>query len=58
MGYAGEQKAEGLAGRHAYTVLDTITSNNLINPETGQDHKGKYKLIKLRNPWAEYGPLL
>ena len=54
-GYAGEQKAGGLAGRHAYTVLDTLTSDSLINPETAKNDKGKYKLIKLRNPWGEYG---
>jgi hypothetical protein len=38
----GEEKSKGLAGGHAYTILDTAPGDN-----------GR-KLVKIRNPWGEY----
>ena len=51
-GLAGEQKADGLVGNHAYSILNTCTSNRIDQPEPKED--GKYKLIQIRNPWAKY----
>lgn len=53
-GFAGEQKKGGLAGRHAYSVLQVCTSNDISSPSLGKED-GKYKLLQLRNPWGQYG---
>ncbi|NEQ53881.1 MAG: DUF4157 domain-containing protein [Leptolyngbya sp. SIO3F4] len=53
-GAAGEQKRGGLAGRHAYSVLQTCTSDDISAPALGKED-GKYRLLQLRNPWGEYG---
>jgi hypothetical protein len=38
----GEAKAKGLAGGHAYTVLELFISDGV-------------KVVKMRNPWGKYG---
>ncbi|MBT9315964.1 eCIS core domain-containing protein [Leptothoe spongobia] len=53
-GAAGEQKKGGLAGRHAYSVLQTCTSDDISAPALGKED-GKYRLMQLRNPWGSYG---
>jgi hypothetical protein len=45
-GTSGEPITEGLAGRHAYTVLQAFAR------ETGTD-KPPRKFVRLRNPWGE-----
>ena len=51
-GFSGEPKVNGLAGGHAYTILDA-KDNASNNPAT--EDAGPYKWIKLRNPWGQYG---
>ena len=43
---AGESMSEGLAGPHAYAVLD-------YHPKDTEGHETK--MLKLRNPWGRYG---
>jgi len=50
-GIAGETKVSGLAGKHEYSILD-------YSPKEfgAKQMKAKQKImIKLRNPWGEYG---
>jgi len=51
-GSAGEQKYKGLAGGHAYSVLD-CRRNRTANPNSST--KGDIFWIQLRNPWGKYG---
>ena len=53
-GYAGEQKSGGLAGSHAYSVLNVCTSDQINVPDL-EKVNGRYKLVQLRNPWGHYG---
>ena len=50
-GFAGESKYKGLAGGHAYTVLNA-RSNLTSNPESPV--AGPYCWVQLRNPWGHY----
>ncbi len=51
-GATGEQKYNGLAGGHAYSILNT-KGNATSNPAS--DEVGTYCWIQLRNPWGHYG---
>jgi hypothetical protein len=44
VGGAGESKAKGLAGKHAYTVISCR-----------QEQGSERRWVALRNPWGEYG---
>ncbi|MBP8810655.1 MAG: DUF4157 domain-containing protein [Kofleriaceae bacterium] len=46
-GASGEPKVKGLAGKHAYSLLD-------YKPK-GERASGEPIFLKLRNPWGEYG---
>lgn len=46
-GASGEPKVKGLAGKHAYTLLD-------YKPKPGPT-PGQRIFLKLRNPWGNYG---
>ncbi|MBP0019739.1 MAG: DUF4157 domain-containing protein [Cyanobacteria bacterium SBLK] len=50
-GADGEEKFGGLAGRHAYSVLE-IKKTKSANPEDGES--GEFRWVKIRNPWGEY----
>jgi hypothetical protein len=47
---AGEHKYEGLAGPHAYEVVDFRPADFVQNPRPGV-----LLWLKVRNPWGEYG---
>ncbi|MEM9542872.1 MAG: C2 family cysteine protease [Cyanobacteria bacterium P01_E01_bin.42] len=50
-GAGGEQKFAGLAGRHAYSVLETKKTQS-PNPEDKES--GEFRWVKIRNPWGHY----
>ena len=50
-GFSGEQKYKGLAGGHAYSVLNA-KKNRTANPSSPA--AGNIFWIQLRNPWGEY----
>ena len=52
VGGGGEPKYKGLAGGHAYTILN-VRKNRTANPES--DDVGNIYWIQLRNPWGKYG---
>jgi len=50
---AGEATYQGIAGGHAYTVMDT-KANTDSNPESDAG-SGNFYWVKMRNPWGSYG---
>jgi len=52
LGGSGEPKYKGLAGGHAYTILN-IRKSRTRNPESADE--GNIHWIQLRNPWGQYG---
>jgi hypothetical protein len=52
LGGSGEPKYKGLAGGHAYTILNVRKARTA---DPASEEPGKIHWIQLRNPWGKYG---